>query len=50
MGAMDDNTDPRMVKQNFVDVAISAAQKGEKPKVTETLARGCRVRYARDRK
>ena len=50
MGAMDDNTDPRMVKQNFVDVAISAAQKGEKPKVTETLARGCRVRYARERK
>ncbi len=50
MGAMDDNTDPRMVKQNFVEAAIAAAQKGEKPKVTETLARGCRVRYARERK
>lgn len=50
MGAMDDNTDPRMVKHNFVESAIVAAQKGEKPKIVETLARGCRVRYARERK
>lgn len=50
MGAMDDSTDPRMVKQNFVEAAIAAAKKGEQPKVTETLARGCRVRYARERK
>ncbi|MCX7419492.1 MAG: thioredoxin family protein [Planctomycetia bacterium] len=50
MGAMDDNTDPRIVKQNFVEAAIAAVQKGEKPKITETLARGCRVRYVRERK
>jgi hypothetical protein len=50
MGAMDDSTDPRTVKQNFVDAAIVAAQTGAKPKVSETLARGCRVRYVRERK
>ncbi len=50
MGAMDDSTDPKLVKQNFVESAIAAAQKGEKPAVTETLARGCRVRYVRERK
>ena len=50
MGAMDDNTNPMLVKQNFVEAAIAAAQKGEKPAVTETLARGCRVRYVRERK
>lgn len=49
MGAMDDSTDPKLVKQNFVEAAIVAAQKGEKPAVTETLARGCRVRYVRER-
>lgn len=50
MGAMDDSTDPKLIKQNFVESAIAAAQKGEKPAVTETLARGCRVRYVRERK
>ena len=50
IGSMDDSTDPKSVKQNFVEAAIAAARKGEKPTVTETLARGCRVRYLRERK
>ena len=50
IGSMDDSTDPKSVKQNFVEAAIVAARKGEKPTVTETLARGCRVRYLRERK
>lgn len=50
MGAMDDSTDPAAVKLKYVEAAIAAALKGERPAVTETLARGCRVRYVRDRK
>lgn len=50
MGAMDDNTDPKEVKQHYVDAAIQAALRGEKPKVAETIAVGCRVRYARERR
>lgn len=50
MGAMDDSTDPAGVKIRYVEDAIAAAKKGEKPAVTETIARGCRVRYARERR
>lgn len=50
MGAMDDSTDPAGVKTRYVEDAIAAALKGEKPAVTETIARGCRVRYARERR
>jgi peroxiredoxin len=50
MGAMDDSTDPDGVKVKYVEAAIAAALKGEKPAVTETIARGCRVRYARERR
>lgn len=50
MGAMDDSTDPQNVKQPYVDAAIQAALRGEKPTVTETLAVGCRVRYLRERR
>ncbi|MDZ4686248.1 MAG: thioredoxin family protein [Planctomycetaceae bacterium] len=50
MGAMDDSTDPEGVKAKHVEDAIAAAIKGEKPAVTETIARGCRVRYARERR
>ena len=50
MGAMDDATDPEKVKEQYVEKAIDAALAGEKPKLTETLARGCRVRYARERR
>lgn len=49
MGAMDDSTDPQAVNQPYVDAAVQAALRGEKPKVTETLSVGCRVRYVRER-
>lgn len=50
MGALDDVTDATKAKRNFVEEAIMAAMKGEMPAVTETIARGCRVRYARERR
>lgn len=50
MGAMDDATDESMVKRRFVDEAITAAQKGHAPLVKETIARGCMVRWARERR
>lgn len=50
MGAMDDNTFANKVKVNYLDDAVSAALKGEKPAKTETVARGCMVRYARERR
>jgi peroxiredoxin len=50
MGAFDDSTDPAGVKTRHVEDAIASVLKGEKPPVTETIARGCRVRYARERR
>lgn len=49
MGAMDDQTDATKVKEKFVEQAIAATLKGETPAVKETIARGCRVRYVRER-
>lgn len=50
MGALDDFTDAAKVQKKFVEEAIAAATKREVPAVNETIARGCRVRYARERK
>lgn len=50
MGALDDSTEPAGVKVRYVDKAITAAKKGELPVVKETIARGCLIRYARERK
>jgi hypothetical protein len=50
MGALDDATDPAAVKVNYVEEAIAASLSGKKPEVTETVARGCLVRYGRQRK
>jgi peroxiredoxin len=49
MGAMDDASDPADVKINFVDKAIEAALAGATPATAETFARGCGIRYARQR-
>jgi peroxiredoxin len=49
MGAMDDATDATKVKQQFVVDAINASLKNETPAIKETIARGCRVRYVRER-
>lgn len=50
MGAMDDATDASKVTRRYVDEAIAAALSGKKPEVGEVIARGCRVRYARERR
>lgn len=50
MGALDDYSDATKVQKHFVEDAIVATLKGEAPAVKEVIARGCRVRYARERK
>lgn len=50
MGAFDDKTDAAQVTQRHVEAAVNAVLKGEQPAVKETIARGCRVRYVRERK
>lgn len=50
MGAFDDKTDAALVQKRHVEAAITAVLKGELPVVKETIARGCRVRYVRERK
>ncbi len=50
MGAFDDNTDPGLARDHFVASAVKAALTESKPAIGETIARGCRVRYARERK
>jgi peroxiredoxin len=49
MGAMDDRNMENDAKQNYLESAVTALLKGEKAKVTETLGRGCLVRYIRKR-
>lgn len=49
-GAFDDAGNPAEVKQGFVTAAIEAALAGQPAKPAETLARGCRIRYVRERK
>jgi peroxiredoxin len=50
MGAMDDNTDPAKAKVSYVEAAVEAVLTGKSPEVKETVARGCLVRYERQRR
>jgi peroxiredoxin len=50
MGAMDDSSDPARAKVNYLEQAVQATLKGEKPAPVETLARGCSVKYTRARR
>jgi peroxiredoxin len=50
MGALDDRDDPKLASKNFLDDAVTAALTGKTPAVQETLARGCRIRWARAKK
>ena len=50
MGGMDDNSNPAEVKNDYLDPAIAAVLEGQKPTTAETVARGCMVRYARERR
>ena len=47
IGAMDDRSPPNVVKNTYLESAVQAALKGEKPSVAETQARGCKVRYGK---
>jgi peroxiredoxin len=50
MGGMDDNSNDAQVKEKYLGPAIEAALAGKKPAVPEAIARGCRIRYARQRR
>lgn len=50
MGAMDDRDNAAQAKAAFLEDAVVATLQGEKPKVGETLGRGCRIRFNRAKK
>ncbi|HVX62559.1 MAG TPA: thioredoxin family protein [Pirellulales bacterium] len=50
MGGMDDNSDVDRVKVRYLEPAIEATLAGEQPEVAETVARGCRIRWATRRR
>ena len=50
MGGMDDNSDPAIVTENYLEPAVESVLNGTPLKTKETRAIGCRVRYARGRK
>jgi peroxiredoxin len=50
MGGMDDNSNAKLVKTNYLEPAVEAALAGKKPETQEAVARGCRIRYARERR
>jgi len=49
MGAMDDHSPPADAKVSYLEKAVEAVLKSEKPETAETLARGCRIRYSKSR-
>ena len=50
MGAMDDKSNESEATTNFLDAAVSAVLKDAKmPGKAETLARGCMIRYKKER-
>ena len=48
MGSLDDSPDGKDVTQRYVEDAVNAVLKGNKPAVTETVPIGCRVRIQRN--
>lgn len=50
MGGMDDNSLPEKVTENYLEPALLALLAGQAPPHPETVARGCRVRYERERR
>jgi peroxiredoxin len=50
MGALDDSPAVDKVQEQFVVNALTALLAGERPKVTETVAIGCRIRLERKRR
>lgn len=49
-GAMDDSTNAKDVKVNFVERAVTAALNNKMPEVTSAGARGCAIRFKRPRR
>jgi peroxiredoxin len=49
MGALDDKNNESDAKTQFLEPAVSAALKGAKPEKGETLARGCMIRWKKER-
>jgi peroxiredoxin len=49
MGSLDDKTKPEDVKEKYLENAVDAVLKGEKPTKGETIARGCLIRWKRVR-
>jgi peroxiredoxin len=47
MGAMDDSNLEKAARTNYLEMAVEATLKGEMPAVTETMPRGCVVKYAK---
>lgn len=50
IGAMDDKTDASQASVNYVELAVEAALKGQRPQVTENPARGCAIPFRRSRR
>jgi hypothetical protein len=50
LGAMDDKSKPGTATVFYLEDVVQALLKGGKPRVAETLARGCMIRYARQRR
>lgn len=50
MGALDDSPAADKVQQKYVGAALTALLDGKQPKVTETVAIGCRIRLQRKRR
>jgi hypothetical protein len=49
MGGMDDNSNAAKVKANYLEPAVEAVLAGKQPETQEAVARGCRIRFARER-
>ncbi|MBM83804.1 MAG: thioredoxin family protein [Planctomycetaceae bacterium] len=50
MGSMDDSPDGKKIKKRHVEDAVTASLKGGNPKVEETIAIGCLIRFERKRR
>jgi peroxiredoxin len=49
MGAMDDKTKADAVTERYLERAVEAVLKGDKPSTGETITHGCLIRYKRSR-
>ena len=49
MGAMDEKSPPAEGGTNYLEAAVTAVLKGEKPAKAEALARGCMIRFVKKR-